>query len=103
MVSYLANVEKLLCVIRSGGNAHSVETLFIHTHQGRRYELTRDLVGGIAAVLTMRCPVLNQSTYVCKYVLISLEFILWIHSTIFIPPAHQRDGVNVRRRHYFSR
>ena len=69
MVSYSANVKLMFQLIGKFGSADGIKKLWRATFEGRRLEITRQRTNDEAPldtsdVLTMCCPLLNQSYYV---------------------------------------
>lgn len=64
IVSYQANVVKLLSTIRDCGDEDSIKVLWEITFQGRRAKIMEGKLGTIDEILRNACPVLNQTSFV---------------------------------------
>lgn len=66
-VSYIANVQKMLEVIRDQGSSDSVKALWLFTFEGRRLEIKDGKYADIYELMKNHCPVLNQANYVSRH------------------------------------
>lgn len=64
MVSYQANVAKLIEVCRDFCEKKSVKYLWKLTFEGRRKEIVSNQFDNVNHILKTACPVLNQPEYV---------------------------------------
>ena len=64
IVSYEANVNKLLELARNFASSHPLKVLWRATFTGRRNELLTGKITGIDHMLKTRCPLLDKEEYV---------------------------------------
>ena len=64
MVSYLANVAKLLELYGNLGAPDAIKAMWSHTFEGRRHEILTDTFKSVDDILIKRCPVLRDPRYV---------------------------------------
>ena len=64
MVSYLANVDKLLELYQEAGTPDAIRRLWKSTFEGRRSEVLTEQFNSVELILKKRCPVLRDPVYV---------------------------------------
>ena len=64
MVSYLENVDKLMELHKSSGDAQAIRHMVEMTFPGRRHEITTGTFDGTDDIIQKRCPFLRQPSYV---------------------------------------